>query len=65
MNFIQLKEELSKINLKPAKISNCEYVNNPELFVKSHVSILEANSGNKTFLPYYKRLLAYYKELTK
>ena len=59
----QLKEEISKLSLKPAKISVCETVINPQLFVDSHVSILEANSGKKTFLPYYNRLLAYYKKL--
>jgi len=65
MRLQQLNQELNKLTLKPSKISECEYVSNPELFISSHVSILEANSGKKAFLPYYNRLLNYYKKMTK
>lgn len=28
------------------------------LFIDNHIAILRANSGNRTYLPYYNRLLA-------
>tara|TARA_R100000742_G_C4272664_1_gene91941 strand:- start:1041 stop:1253 length:213 start_codon:yes stop_codon:yes gene_type:complete len=32
-------------------------INNPKLFINSHISYLRANPKNKTFRPYYDRLL--------
>ena len=34
---------------------------NQDKFVKSHISALKANSGNRTFLPFYDRLIKFYK----
>jgi len=36
---------------------------NVSMMIDSHVSVLEANSGNKTYLPYYERLLMLLKVL--
>jgi len=38
------------------KLSQCETITNRDTFIKSHLSIVKANNGNKTFLPYLKRL---------
>lgn len=38
-------------------------VSNVSMMIESHVSVLEANSGNKTYLPYYERLLMLLKVL--
>ena len=32
-------------------------INNPKLFIQTHISYLRANPKNKTFRPYYDRLL--------
>lgn len=40
-----------------------EKIINPELFVKTHIRILNHNKGNKRFLPYYLRLEKLYKIL--
>ncbi len=45
------------------KISPEAKVVNVSQMIESHVSILEANSGNKTYLPYYERLLMLLKVL--
>lgn len=45
------------------QLSNVEKVTDVQKFVNSHISILRANSGKRTFLPYYNRLLALVKIL--
>ena len=32
-------------------------INNPKLFIQTHISYLRANPKNKTYRPYYDRLL--------
>lgn len=43
---------------KQVTLSQCEVIVDVEKFVVSHISALESNPGNKTYLPYYKRLIA-------
>jgi len=45
------------------QLSNAERVTDVRKFVNSHIGTLRANSGNRTFLPYYNRLLALVKIL--
>jgi hypothetical protein len=44
-------------------IQRGEHITDVRKFVDSHISTLRANSGNRTFLPYYNRLLALVKIL--
>ena len=39
------------------QLDKCTFINDVEKFIDSHVSILEYNKGNKTFVEYYNRLL--------
>ena len=41
---------------REVKISQCEKILDTDKFVKSHINILKANSGNGIYLPYYHRL---------
>ncbi len=45
------------------EISQCETVLDVEKFVKTHIDILDANSGKSVCKPYYDRLLKVYKLL--
>lgn len=40
------------------RISQCEVIVDVYKFVVSHISAIESNPSNKTYLPYYKRLIA-------
>lgn len=41
-------------------LDQCTKVLNSRKFVKSHLNALISNKGNKTFTPYYDRLVAFY-----
>ena len=45
------------------EISPCETILNIELFDQTHLTAIKNNSGNKTFKPYYDRLVKLYKLL--
>ncbi len=47
------------------KLSICEKIIDGKTFIDSHISELKNNSGNPRYLPYYDRLLAYYRLLNK
>ena len=55
--------ESVKIPKKAIELSKCETIHDCEKFVKSHLSMLENNKGNKTFMPYYDRLVKLKKKL--
>ena len=40
------------------QITDAEKVTDVRLFIDNHIAMLRANSGNRTYLPYYNRLLA-------
>lgn len=42
------------------KLCDGNYIKCVKSFVNSHISVLKANSGKKTYLPYYERLLMLY-----
>lgn len=48
---------------EPVILSQCEIITDLEKYLESTFAILEANSGNKTMLPYYVRLVKVYKIL--
>lgn len=65
--FDVIKEYLSSIDIPetPIKLCPAETIFNPRVFVESHVQIIEANSGNVRYKPYYDRLEMYYEKLKK
>ena len=45
------------------KIAPESKVSNVSKMIDSHISVLEANTGNRAYLPYYERLLVLLKVL--
>ena len=62
MKLHELKEKLSQLNLKEydGMHLGSGTILNAEKFVQNHISFLEANAGNITYLCYYHRLLEFY-----
>jgi hypothetical protein len=59
MKLPELKEFFNRELPKEVRISECEFIQDVPKFVKSHISALE-NNKNKTFIPYYLRLIKLY-----
>lgn len=60
MKIQELKEALNKLHSLP-KISFGHWVVfDPEMFINHSFKVLEANPGNKSYLPMYNRLIKYY-----
>ena len=58
MKLIDLVAELKNKQIPQSiQLDKCTFINDVEKFIDSHVSILEHNKGNKTFVGYYNRLL--------
>ena len=47
---------------KAFRLNKCTVVNDPELFVRSHLAYLKRNKKNRTYLAYYDRLLFFYEK---
>ena len=64
MKLHELKEKLSQLNLKDYDGMQLDSgtILDAEKFVQNHISFLEANAGNMTFLCYYGRLLEFYQK---
>ena len=64
MKLHELKENLNKLNLKEYNGMHlrCGTILDAEKFVQNHISFLEANAGNITFLCYYDRLMEFYQK---
>jgi len=60
----ELKEKLSQLNLKDydGMHLGSGTILDAEKFVQNHISFLESNAGNMTFLCYYDRLLEFYQK---
>lgn len=58
--FLQLKKELSQMELKNKVKVSVGIVLNGAKFVNANIKILEANSGKPAYMPYYENLLDYY-----
>jgi len=52
--------EETELSDEPIRFDQCSVITDQKKFVDSHLSILRANSGNKSAMPYYDRLLKYY-----
>ena len=64
MKLEELKDFFSSIELpKEIVLNSHSFIKNVQLMVDSHLSVLERNKGNKTFLPYYERLMILYRLL--
>jgi hypothetical protein len=50
---------------KQVKLSQCETIIDMDKFIKSHISVLKANSGNCAYLPFWDRLNKLHELLTK
>lgn len=63
--MIKLKEledfvSNTKFSEEPLQLDQCTLINNQRQFAESHLQVLKANSGNKTIMPYYSRLVRFY-----
>ena len=67
MKLEALKKELLKLDLEKYNNFDLDYgkIINARQFVESHVLFLETNSGNMTYICYYKRLLEFYNKTKK
>ncbi len=66
MKLEELERELESLTLpKAVRLSAQETCYNPKELVKTHLSILKHNSGNRIFKPYYDRLIKVYEEAKK
>ena len=62
MKLQELKKELLKLDLDKYNgfhLDNGTIINARQ-FVESHISFLEANTGNMTYICYYERLLEFH-----
>ncbi|MBN1117964.1 MAG: hypothetical protein JXA77_12200 [Bacteroidales bacterium] len=46
----------TQLPTEPIKLNQCSTILNTSLFIESHFATVKANNGNRTFLPYLKRL---------
>jgi hypothetical protein len=60
MKLKELIEELAKISHYKQLSFHFGTIINVDQFLSTHISYLKANTGNKRFIPYYKRLLEFY-----
>jgi len=42
---------------KEIQLDKCTRILNVDNFIKTHLRVLKAHSGNRTFLPHYERLI--------
>lgn len=57
MHISELKIKLKKITVKEVQLDKATFISDVPKFIDAHISFLERNSGNKTFKPYYDRLM--------
>ena len=62
MKLHELKEKLNDLELKQYDGMQLDSgtILDAEKFVQNHISFLEANTGNITYICYYDRLLEFY-----
>jgi hypothetical protein len=58
-NFKELKKRLQPfVNMdNQIRLNQETTITNVSLMINSHVKVLEANSGNRAYIPYYDRLV--------
>jgi hypothetical protein len=60
----QIKKILKTVDIpKDLDISPYGHIFDLPRFIDSHISVLEANPGNKAFMPYYQRLMLVVRKL--
>ena len=57
MRLPELEKWFNEQELPQTAIISKWMIHNVRLFVLGHITTLKHNSGNKTYLPYYERLL--------
>lgn len=57
MNINEIKKYLSENEINIDKLDSCTEIKDIKAFIDTHISFLEFNKGNKTFKPYYNRLI--------
>ena len=64
MKLHELKEKLNDLELKQYDGMHLDSgtILDTEKFVQNHISFLEANAGNITYICYYNRLLEFYQK---
>lgn len=61
MKVSELEIELNKMDFKgEIQLDECTLVTEPKKFIKSHVQALKSNPKNKTYYPYWVRLIKLY-----
>lgn len=64
MKLSELEEKLNEVDLPgQVQLTPHELIFNPRKFIDTHIKTLKGQTGNKTFMPYYNRLLKLYKQL--
>lgn len=59
----EIKDWLKKTELPPQIQMDFGLITEPKKFFNNHIATLERNTGNRTFLPYYERIVKTYKKL--
>lgn len=66
MNLKDLESFFDNYEFKgKIQLDQCTLLQNPKLFVKTHLNALKSNSGNRLYKPYYDRLIKLHKLLTQ
>ena len=57
-DIAELENYFASIELptQPVKLNGCSTITDCSLFIESHLAIVKANNGKRTFLPYLNRL---------
>ena len=61
MNINEIKTYLSENEINIDKLDACTEIKDIKEFIDTHISFLDFNKGNKTFIGYYNRLVLFYK----
>lgn len=57
----KLKKFFNKlVHPEPLTLDSCTTILDVKKFTDSHLAVLDSNTGNKTFMPYYERLVKLY-----
>ena len=57
MNINEIKTYLSENEINIDKLDACTEIKDIKAFIDTHISFLDFNKWNKTFKPYYDRLI--------
>ncbi|MBE9490828.1 MAG: hypothetical protein IMY67_11080 [Bacteroidetes bacterium] len=64
MSLVDIEKGLKKLKIpKSYQLDETTFIADTKKFIKSHVAILSVKPAKKRFIPYYNRLLKFYKQL--